>query len=366
MRIIKKIFLIIYIIFLGFIVFYNTSVFADEPIYTTNQSTPNYVSSAFDDYFINMQDEFDYNLFYQPRSGFQQMLQVMNQRFEDPNYLYYIEKGNTGYGSGGQQNGYIIWFYNSAQASQQLQFNTDFKFAEFTDINSWSQYNDEFYYPAVTVNSYFKYVIYNWGQSFAVVNNGSTEAVTIPFCCLNYTHPIYHNYYLESSTNGGIADAINNQTNTIVNETQKQTNAITTATQQQTNELLDTNNTGNETMSVNDTTSDTSADLSNFFNNLNDNFTNQTTINLSTQKDFVFTLPNGQSFNVSLKTSFFRNFLDSQPILKAFYQAIYWVIFGGFVIFDFKKIINKMKEGNIDNVVGSSSPVDNVVNMSLK
>ena len=72
-------------------VFCNTSVFADDLTIQTNQLTPNYTSSALDDYILNMQDEFDYNLFYQPRSGYQQMLQVMNQRFEDPNYLYYVD-----------------------------------------------------------------------------------------------------------------------------------------------------------------------------------------------------------------------------------------------------------------------------------
>lgn len=81
---------------------------------------------------------------------------------------------------------------------------------------------------------------------------------------------------------------------------------------------------------------------------------------------FDLKLPNGDTHTFTLKANVLTSFLDSNPVLKAFYQAFFYVVFGGYVIFDFKKIINKLKEGNIDNVVGSSSPVDSVVNMSLK
>lgn len=371
LRQIKIILITLYCIILGFIVFCNTSVFGYE--ITEFETSPYQVTQSFDNYFYNMQDEFDYNMFVNPRQALSELQGIIYNRLNDPNYNYYVEKvNNTGHGSDAAAAGYKVYLYSTISENNNLSLNQDFNYANFSGYNDLpnlpqQSQNIPFYYPTVTITYRYCYSIYNWGQSWVIDDNGDFLDLTIPFCVFNYTHPVFHNYYLNSNTSGAtqITSAIQSQTNTIKQETQKQTNAVVSATQSQTNALLDTNSTGNDTMSVNDTTSDTSANLGGLYNQIDDAFTSDAVI-LYDSHTFNLTLPNGDSFPIVLRTQFFRSFLDNNPVFKAFYQSIFWVIFGGYVIFDFKKIINKMKEGNIDNVVGSSNPVDSVVNMSLK
>ena len=359
LRQIKIILISLYVIILGFIVFDNTSVFADEP-QTELQTGVYEVSNGFDDYFIHVQDNFDYNAVNNSnQSGFARYYQLVLSHsiywgiYVEP-YSSYTINGST-YGEG-----YLVSFYVKNHA---LTASSNFVDATFSGYRT-GQY--DMTYKAVNIIGRMKMYVYHAGADYTgLTSYDANDAVAVPLCCINYPHYIINSYNADSNTSGAtqITNAINNQTNTIANETQKQTNAITTATKEQTNALLDTNDTGNETMSVNDTTTDTSADLGGLFNQINSSFTDTTS---ETQKGFDLTLPNGDTHTFTLKANVLTSFLDNNLVLKAFYQAFFYVVFGGYVIFDFKKIINKLKEGNIDNVVGSSSPVDSVVNMSLK
>ena len=370
MQVIKRILLILYVLILGFIVFFNTSVFGFQ--ITEIETAPYQVTESFDNYFYNMQDEFDYNMFVNPRQALSEIQGIIYNRLNDPNYNYYVEKvNNTGHGSDASSAGYKIYLYSTINENNNLSINQDFNYANFSGYNDVPNLptdlqNAPFYYPTVTITYRYCYSIYNWGQSWVIDNNGDFLNLTIPFCVFNYTHPVFHNYYLNSNTSGAtqITNAIQSQTNTIKQETQKQTNAVVSATQSQTNELLDTNNTGNETMSVNDTTTDTSSDLTGIYNSITSAFT--TEVSANSTEDFTLTLPNGDNHTFTLKANILTSILNNYPVLKVFYQAFFYVVFCGYVIFDFKRIINKLKEGDIDNVVGSSNPVDSVVNMSLK
>ena len=373
MRIIKKLFLILYTLILGFIVFCNTSVFGVDGYIVDRQ-----IGADFSQYFLNMQDEFDYQLVNSimnptsSNSGYRNFYNYYyGNWYYQQNYQYFAYRvQDTTQGSDYySKRGWVIELFFKNENPNFLTNTSQFNSADFQnyyDPNIITGLTDSsIYFTGLKVNANYKYVIYNGGSSSADISPNSLYETGIPIACVSYSHPVVKNYLIDSNTSGAsqVTTAIQQQTNTIKEESQKQQNAVVTATQTQTNELLDTNNTGNETMSVNDTTADTSADLSSFYTNINNAFTDNS---IQTFKEFTFTLPNGDSHTIQLTASTLLNFLNSYPVLKAFYQSIFWVIFGGYVIFDFKKIINKMKEGNIDNVVGSSSPVDSVVNMSLK
>lgn len=374
MQVIKKVLIILYTLFLGVIVFCNTSVFADD--IDTKYKFVDTVSNGYDLYWINTQDKFDYNMFYSNKGGFSYARSFLDEFMKyDSNYNYFVLPSNDvpGYfnqSGSGDARGYIIFIYSMTNANNTMGANQDFTFATFNDFyggyyDSTSYFDNSFSFNACKVQSLTAIGIYNKDSKY-ISRSDALRDNYIPLCIYNYSHPVYFNSIFDYNNGSAqVSNAINNQTNTIKEETQKQTNAVVSATQSQTNQLLDTNNTGNETMSVNDTTTDTSADLSSIYNNISSAFTSYDPT-ISWGKDFVFTLPNGDNFTINLDSSLILNFLEDYPVLKAFYQSIFWVIFGGYVIFDFKKIINKMKEGNIDNVVGTSSPVDSVVNMSLK
>lgn len=373
MQVIKKIFLIIYIVFLGFIVFCNTSVFGADGYILDRQIGAS--TNSFDEYFQDNQEIFDYTLLSNTRDNAFSYFNYWYWKNADmvQNWHYYVEPVAFSdlSATNGYNRGWRIYIYSQNQVylTQSRTFSyADFQNYYMNNIGGVEVEDRSLYYTALQCSAWWVIDIYNSNNSIRFSNSngatgGSSSTFYIPISLLNYPHNVIYDFNLSNTSGGQIASAINNQTNTIKEESQKQQNAVAIATQKQTNELLDTNNTGNETMSVNDTTTDTSADLSSFYTSINSAFTDNT---IQTIKEFTFTLPNGDNFTIQLSASTILNFLNSFPVLKAFYQSIFWVIFGGYVIFDFKKIINKMKEGNIDNVVGTSSPVDSVVNMSLK
>lgn len=348
---IKIIFIILYIVILGFIVFGNNSVFGEELV----QTSPFQMTNSFDQYFINVQDTFD-NMIVQDKlnnthyfDGFWSIIDNYK------NYNYYVELTNdTGYGSTtARKRGYIIYFYDRYVPTSYLSsLDKDFIYFNFTDYNEIGTFK----YPTYSQACYFKGVVYNNSTSYITTIDRQDFSTNVPFICMQYSHPILNNYLLnvQSSTTGAqqISNAINNQTNTLAEATQSQTNA-----------MLDTNDTGTDTMNITDTTTDTSADLTSLFSNIHNAFTND---NIQFPQVFTLTLPNGNKHNFTLNSGILWNFFNNNPTLKAFYQAFFYVVFGGYVIFDFKKIINRLKEGDIDNLVTTSKPTDVIVNLSMK
>ena len=368
MRIIKKLFLILYTLFLAFVVFFNTANIRADSI---EQETSVYqYSNGIDDYFLNCQELFDYQLInYRNKNGFNQFYNYFYGNNKLTNWNYFVIPAQKVLGhendSISYARGWVIYEYAIGNNNTALIPSSGFSYMDLENFHYPIEgVNDRsLIYQAKNLTAWNVFVIYNDSNNLQEYSHATDYVVGCPLSCLYYSHSIVMNNISNTSGSSQVTTAIQQQTNTIKEESQKQHNAIATATQTQTNELLDTNNTGNETMSVNDTTTDTSADLSGLYNSINSAFTDNS---VQTFKEFTFTLPNGDNHTVQLLASTLLTFLNSYPVLKAFYQSIFWVIFGGYVIFDFKKIINKMKEGNIDNVVGTSSPVDSVVNMSLK
>lgn len=207
-------------------------------------------------------------------------------------------------------------------------------------------------YQAKVTRSFNTIVIYNNSNSYEFYKNGVGEDFGCPLSCLYNPHNLIMSNLSNTTGSQQVTNAINNQTNTLSEATQSQTNAI-----------LDTNDTGTDTMNITDTTTDNSADLTSLFTNIQNAFTND---NVQFPQVFTLTLPNGNEHNFTLNSGILWNFFNNNPTLKAFYQAFFYVVFGGYVIFDFKKIINRMKEGDIDNLVTTSKPTDVIVNLSMK
>lgn len=287
MRLIKfiKIFLIsLYVVFLGFVLFFNSSsVYADE-IYQNSQYVQ---TNDIDNYFINIQDYFDnYAIYYRDRSAFQQFFNFYNDQMRY-NYNYYVSIRSS---DSWTERGFSIYIYQFGQTNNQLTNSSTFQVGHLdnyfngrpTDVSTTLNFE------ALKVYTYARIDIANYGQYYYYERTPDAPCY-IPLSVYNYHHSILFDYLNASATSGGqqISNAIQQQTNTIVNETQKQTNQIsgtvTNSTREQTNALLDTNDTGNETMSVNDTTTDTSADLGGLFNQISSSFTDTTS---ETQKRF--------------------------------------------------------------------------------
>lgn len=284
-----KIFLIsLYVVFLGFVLFFNSSsVYADE-VASLEQHQVWYTSDFTDNYFQEVQDAFDYRFlnYKDSLTGFGRFYNDIND-FSRVSY-YYVEpvdkvKTNPS-GSITYTRGYNIYWYsisNSYLTNDKQYVDASLDYLLPSDYQGGQALTTQ----AVSVNAFRCLCIYNNGNNYDFINEQQT--VYIPVSVYGYSHPIVFQNLLETTSGAQVVGAIQQQTQDLRNETQKQTNkitnAVTTATQQQTNALLDTNDTGNETMSVNDTTTDTSADLGGLFNQISSSFTD---ISSETEKRF--------------------------------------------------------------------------------
>lgn len=199
-------------------------------------------------------------------------------------------------------------------------------------------------YDTTSINSVGSVVITLSDYTFTFNPNSILNNVKIPICCLCYKSASLYNYLHNLR---GLDEA---------------TNQTVEAIKESTDRILSEDSAAISDTGVSDSTTDSSPDLQGTFNTMSSAFTSRNT----SSKTFVFTLPNGQNYNFTLNNNLLTNMLRGYGnTFYAFYQAIFWCVFGGYVLFDFKRIINKFKGGDIDTVVSSSSPIDNVVKASI-
>lgn len=379
-----KIFLIsLYVVFLGFVLFFNTSSVHAE-IQRDKQDFVTTVTSGYDDYWVNTQDSFDdfvtrYSNKYANSWFITRFQQLRNQ----VNYFNYVAIPMTnvpdylgvGYSPSTEDTrGYVVFVYSSVSAQSVLGSNSDFTYGTFNDYYGGffdamgTDYGENMSFNAVKVPTNRVMGIWNYGnkQSEKVYGTdtiGGSYDTYVPLCIFNYYHHIFYDFVDRSNTSGAtqITSAINTQTNTIANETQKQTNAITTATQQQTNQFLDTNDTGNETLEVDANVEDKSVNLDNFFMSIYNAFTSASGV---ITKKLTLTLPNNSSFDVNIRSDMLSNFFENNVVFKVFYQAFWWVALGGYVIFDVKRMYNLVMIGKWDVLHLIDKPTDVVVDLS--
>ena len=226
----------------------------------------------------------------------------------------------------------------------------------YSNIDDWTIVNNKQQLRSSTHGDYNYLVSQNMtsvtsSQNLAVnirldtySSNITTTTVNVPIPCLDYMPKFFEDYIFNLQ---GVPT---------------ESSEVSKAIEKSTDRILSTEEESISGTGVNDETTDNSPNLQNTYNSVNSAFT---TRNTST-KTFVFTLPNGQNYNIVVANNLLTRLLQSYgSTFYAFYQAIFWCIFGGYVLFDFKRIINKFKGGDIDSVVSTSSPIDNVVKASI-
>ena len=279
-----------------------------------------------------------------------------------------------GYGSNdGDLRGYVVVVYSSITANAIISSNTNFNYFTLNDYyggyyDNNSNFDNSLSFPAINIPVNLVIGIYDLGNNYEERSNtGQYTNIYCPLSIFNYYHHVYYDFLNQNTTNGAtaITGAINTQTNTIVNETQKQTNQITgtisNATQEQTNKLLDTNDTGNTTLEVNANVEDKSVNLDNFFMSIYNAFTSASGV---ITKKLTLTLPNNSSFDVNVRSDMLSNFFENNVVFKVFYQAFWWVALGGYVIFDVKRMYNLVMIGKWDVLHLIDKPTDVVVDLS--
>lgn len=162
-------------------------------------------------------------------------------------------------------------------------------------------------------------------------------------------------------------NAIQQQTQVIDQQTQsinQQTNAIQEQTQAQqdfSDNFYDDEPDIPSDIDVEDNVVNNTTDLTILFNNIRDALNRRD----DSDKGFTFTLPNGDDFTINLPVRFIHNILTENEGLSNFINIFWQVVFGGYIIFDFKKIYNKFKNGDVEGAMNSSA-TDNVVKEALR
>ena len=298
LRIIKIIGLSFITIFLIFVVFFNTTVFGADTITENKQQFVYTTTSGLDDYWRQTQDNFDYQFTHYNKTGNNYFLTRIRSLQNYLNNFNYIaipvtnvrEAMGLGYGSSdGDLRGYVVVIYSSITANAIISSNTDFSYFTLNDYfggfmadNSVAGYNENMSFNAIKIPVNMIIGIYDYGNNYEERSNtGQYNNIYCPLTIFNYYHQIYYDFLNQNTTNGAtqITGAINNQTNTLSNAIANQTQA----TKEQTNALLDTNDTGTDSMNVTDGTTDTSTDLTGLFNQINSAFTDTSQ---ETQKRF--------------------------------------------------------------------------------
>lgn len=202
----------------------------------------------------------------------------------------------------------------------------------------------------VTSNvSYDGFIQYNKNNNAYTKYLTSSGNRVIPTCCLGYRSSTFRAYLQNLYGFNPTIGAINDNTQAIKDSTDRILS----------NDTETITGTG-----VTDGATDTSVNLTGIFTSFSNAFTHHT----SGVKPFTFRLPNGQGYTTSISSNMLTNLLTAYDdgTLFRFYQAMYWIVLGGYVLFDIKDIINNLKAGDLEKVTKNSSPVDNVVKASVR
>lgn len=154
--------------------------------------------------------------------------------------------------------------------------------------------------------------------------------------------------------------AINDQTNAINQQTDSinnQTNVISGMNDQ----LFSNSVQEPSSLGVEDTTQNNTPDLSGLYNSFSGAWHSS-----GDTKVFDLELPNHTHWSIALPSAQIHNFFNNHSSLKVLWDALWWTMLGGYVVFDFKKMYNKFKTGELTTVMTNNSPIDNVVKEILR
>lgn len=209
---------------------------------------------------------------------------------------------------------------------------------------------------------------YGWTTLDRLNNPHSYELYNIYTRTVAYTGGSSYEPAPEPGDGGGSDDNNNIDYSNALNEQTQAINQQTDSINQQTNvisgmndQLFDENVTQPQSIGVDNNAQDNTADLSGLYSSFSGAWHS-----FDGSYSFPLVLPNHTTWFITLPSAQIHQFMDTHTTFRTLWFSLWWVMLGGYVVFDFKKMYNKFKTGDLQTVMSNSSPIDNVVKEILR
>lgn len=225
-----------------------------------------------------------------------------------------------------------------------------------TEYRNWGLNGEVICWRYKSNATYYEYKFVGNAFTYNTLSAG-TAGHWYPSYLLNYKNDNLTQYiisYFQGDTSK-VIDAIQNNSNNIINNQNENTNTIVNNQKENTDKIINevTNDEIDEdivsSLPSNEFEDTTGTDnyISDLFNLLYNNFTDDT------PADLYLTIPNTNKSFIINYNSLYGNFWEENTYtryLKNFIQLVYWYIIGMYVLKDISKKVNKIKTGNIENI----------------